>query len=105
MAASLLNHQLSDIMSDNRGAVKDKSDKMSDNLLFPWQCRAARAAIGWDAGTLSEKSGVSRAQISAFENGRSQLQARNAEAIILAFEAAGVMINAAGCICRAEGEP
>jgi transcriptional regulator with XRE-family HTH domain len=75
---------------------------MSEKMLFPWQCRAARAAVGWDAGTLSEKSGVSRAQISAFENGRSQLQARNIEAIVLAFEAAGVMINASGCVCRVE---
>jgi len=72
---------------------------MSDKLL-PWHCRAARAAIGWDAGTLAKESGVSRAQISAFENERSRLQRANVEAVLAAFDRAGVYFDENGCVCR-----
>jgi transcriptional regulator with XRE-family HTH domain len=72
---------------------------MSDNF-EPWQCRSARAAIGWDAGTLSKEAGVSRAQISAFENGHSKLQKGNVESIVAAFERAGVYLDEKGCVCR-----
>jgi transcriptional regulator with XRE-family HTH domain len=76
---------------------------MSDNI-EPWQCRSARAAIGWDAGTLSKEAGVSRAQISAFENGHSKLQKGNVESIIAAFERAGVYLDERGCVCRRAGQ-
>ncbi len=72
---------------------------MSDNI-EPWQCRAARAALGWDAGTLSKEANVSRAQISAFENGHSRLQRANVEAIVAAFDRAGVYLDDSGCVCR-----
>jgi transcriptional regulator with XRE-family HTH domain len=72
---------------------------MSDKF-EPWHCRSARAAIGWDAGTLSKKAGVSRAQISAFENGHSKLQKANEESIISAFEHAGIYFDEKGCVCR-----
>jgi transcriptional regulator with XRE-family HTH domain len=72
---------------------------MSDKF-EPWHCRSARAAIGWDAGTLSSEAGVSRAQISAFENGHSKLQKGNVESIIAAFERAGVYFDEKGCVCR-----
>jgi transcriptional regulator with XRE-family HTH domain len=76
---------------------------MSDNFLA-WHCRAARAAIGWDAGTLAKAAGVSRAQISAFENERSKLQRANIEAIVAAFDRAGVYFDEGGCVCRRPGD-
>jgi transcriptional regulator with XRE-family HTH domain len=76
---------------------------MSDKF-EPWHCRSARAAIGWDAGTLSSEAGVSRAQISAFENGHSKLQRGNVESIIAAFDRAGVYFDEKGCVCRRTGQ-
>jgi hypothetical protein len=77
---------------------------MSDKLK-PWQCRAARGALGWDAGTLSNEAHVSRAQISAFENGHSKLQRANVEAIISALDRAGVCFDERGAVFLREPTP
>jgi len=72
---------------------------MSNNV-DPWQCRAARAALDWSASKLEEESGVSRKTLTEFEGGKRKMQRANVEAILAAFDRAGVYFDESGCVCR-----
>lgn len=72
---------------------------MSNNF-EPWQCRAARAALDWSATTLEKESGVSRKTLTDFEGGKRRMQAANVNAILAAFDRAGVYFDKSGCVCR-----
>lgn len=61
-------------------------------VLTPKLCRAARALTGWQQAELSEKSGVPKPTISAFETkpDTGRMATLNAKAIIGAFEMEGL---------------
>jgi transcriptional regulator with XRE-family HTH domain len=61
-------------------------------VLTPSLCRAARGLVGWQQLDLSEKSGVSKSMIGAFEakGGQATMSPVHSDAIIAAFEAAGL---------------
>ena len=70
------------------------------NFFEPWQCRAARAALDWSASTLEKESGVSRKTLTDFEGGKRKMQAANVQAILAAFDRAGIYFDNSGCVCR-----
>lgn len=70
------------------------------NYLEPWQCRAARASLDWSATRLETESGVSRKTLTDFEGGKRKMQAANVEAVLSAFDRAGVYFDEKGCVCR-----
>lgn len=61
-------------------------------VLTPRLCRAARALLGWQQSDLSEKSGVPKPTISAFETKAEtgRMATLNAKAILAAYEANGL---------------
>ena len=56
----------------------------------PEQCRAARAFLNWSQSKLAEASGVSRETIINFERDSHTPHASNLNALIKAFEEAGI---------------
>lgn len=56
----------------------------------PEQSRAARAFLNWSQSKLAEASGVSRETIINFERDSHTPHASNADALMKAFEAAGI---------------
>ena len=58
--------------------------------MTPQQCRAARALLTMEQGTLAEASGVARNTIIDFEAGKRTPQARTVAALRAALESAGV---------------
>jgi transcriptional regulator with XRE-family HTH domain len=73
------------------------------NTFEAWQCRAARAALDWSATTLEKESGVSRKTLTDFEGGKRKMQSANIEAVLSAFDRAGVYFDEKGCVCRRTG--
>jgi len=68
---------------------------MSEIILSPGQCRAARALIGWTRADLSEKANVSQATLADFESGKPRnLYPRTLDDIQRTLEAAGVIFIA-----------
>lgn len=66
--------------------------------------KAARALIDWNAVELAEKANVSHDTIRSFESGRTAtLNARNQEAVISAFEEAGIQFLESGEIASGPG--
>jgi transcriptional regulator with XRE-family HTH domain len=59
----------------------------------PVQAKAARVALGWSQAKLAGASGVSTSSIKGFEYGRKLPSAGIREAIELALEAAGAVLN------------
>ena len=57
--------------------------------MTPMQCRAARAALGWNLQRLAEQAGVAINTANSFERGRDVLYS-NVNRIQAALEAAGV---------------
>jgi transcriptional regulator with XRE-family HTH domain len=58
-------------------------------MISPAQCRAARGLLDWTPQELARRAGLSFLSIQAFERGRA-ISDTDVQAIILAFEAAGV---------------
>ena len=54
------------------------------------QCRAARQLLNWKASDLADASGVSARAISDFESGQSVFRQDRMQAIVDAFESAGI---------------
>ena len=55
-----------------------------------WQCRAARALVGWSQDELAEASKVGKATIANFELGKTKPYGRTLDDLIETLEAAGV---------------
>ena len=59
--------------------------------------KAARALVDWNAVELAERANVSHDTIRSFESGRTAtLNAKNQEAVLSAFKAAGVQFLESG---------
>ena len=54
------------------------------------QCRAARALLNWSQSDLAERSGAAQRTIADFERGLTRPYRRTLDAMIAAFEAAGI---------------
>lgn len=63
---------------------------MTENMIIPSQCRAARALLKWSRAALAEMSRVSERTITDFERGARTPQASTKLALKTAFEKAGV---------------
>ena len=59
--------------------------------ILPAQCRAARALLDWSQNELGEQSKVDQKTITDFERGNRTPHPRTLEALVKAFEAAGVV--------------
>lgn len=70
------------------------------NIIEAWQCRAARGALGWSAEKLAEEAGISRKTLTDFEGEKRKMQVANADAVMKAFDRAGVYFDGSGCVCR-----
>ena len=66
----------------------------------PAQCRAARGALGWSQTDLSERSGVSKSTIAAFELGHIAPHRRTLRDLVEAFEMIGVTFCKNGLLWR-----
>jgi transcriptional regulator with XRE-family HTH domain len=60
-------------------------------VIYPAQCRAARALVNWSQSELEAASKVAKKTIADFETEKRQPYGRTLEAIRAALEAAGVM--------------
>ena len=69
--------------------------------MTPAQCRGARALLNWSQADLVEKSGVTQKTITDFERGLTRPYGRTLDAIISAFEAAGIEFINRGVRMRA----
>ena len=58
-------------------------------MIFPVQCRMARAAVGWGVRELATAAKVSIDTVARFERG-DELKDRTVEAMMRALEAAGI---------------
>ncbi len=58
--------------------------------LTPCQCRAGRGFLNWTLEDLSQASHISRISLNNFEQGKGNLKADTTDAIVSAFETAGV---------------
>jgi transcriptional regulator with XRE-family HTH domain len=67
----------------------------------PEQCRAARGLLDWTQSDLVSRSGVAQKTVADFERGLTKLQQRTLNAIIAAFEAAGIEFINRGVRMRA----
>lgn len=70
------------------------------NIFEAWQCRAARAALGWSAEKLADEAGLSRKTLTDFEGEKRKMQSANIDAVLAAFDRAGVYFDDKGCVCR-----
>ncbi|WP_375458327.1 helix-turn-helix domain-containing protein [uncultured Enterovirga sp.] len=73
-------------------------------MLTRAQCRAARAGLEWRREDLATRAGLAERTITDFERGAREPHTNNKIAIRRAFEAAGVVFTAEGCLCL-PGEP
>lgn len=65
---------------------------MSENILSPEQCRAARALLDWTRAELAIKAAVGQATLADFEGGKPRnLYSRTLSDIRRALEEAGVI--------------
>lgn len=62
---------------------------MASKIIFPWQCRAGRVALGFSAQELADMSGVSHRTIGTFER-ELPVSGESVEKIVQALERAGV---------------
>ena len=70
--------------------------------MSPAQCRAARALLNWSQSDLVEHCGITKKTIADFERGTTtRPHARSFQAIITAFEAAGIEFINRGVRMRA----
>ena len=69
--------------------------------MTPAQCRAARALLDWSQLDLVERSGVTQKTITDFERGSTRPYRRTLDAIVAAFEAAGIEFINRGVRMRA----
>lgn len=70
--------------------------------MTPAQCRAARGLVNWSQTELGERSGIALRTIADFERGvKKRPYPRTLDAIIAAFEAAGVEFINRGVRMRA----
>ena len=63
---------------------------------MPAQCRAARALVDWSIDRLSDASGVSGENITAFENGSRKIEPLSVGALQTALEQGGTQFMAEG---------
>ncbi len=61
-------------------------------ILWPLQCRMARAALGWGVRDLAAAAKVSVDTVARFERG-AELKERTVDSLQRAFEAAGVQLG------------
>ena len=59
-------------------------------MLTPATCRAARALVDWTQFDLGSRAGVPAGTVRDFEAGEQALTARESNAIVAVFEAAGL---------------
>ena len=59
-------------------------------MISPNQCKAARALLGWKQSDLAEAAAISLSTVRDFELGQRKPIARNRQAILDAFSAAGI---------------
>lgn len=71
---------------------KNRSRYPAD-MIFPEQCRAARAWLGWPQPELAKRAGVGLSTIRDFETGTRTPIPNNRQAIQGALEAAGVQFE------------
>lgn len=73
------------------------SKEMSQNTTdwFPSACRAARAWLGWSAGDLASRLGITQRQVQRIEAGENQSDRRR-EKIAAVFLEAGISISPQG---------
>lgn len=69
-------------------------------MLFPEQCRASRAWLGWSQEDLAKRANVGLSTLKDFENGKRSPMRNNLEAISRVLESAGV-----GLIFDEAGDP
>ncbi len=58
--------------------------------MTPKQCRAARAMLNWNVEILAYRSKIADTTIQKFEQGKTNPRRRSIEAIVAAFEKAGI---------------
>ena len=59
-------------------------------MISPNQCKAARALLGWTQEQLAVTAGIGISTVREFELGQRKPIARNRQAILNAFSAAGI---------------
>jgi transcriptional regulator with XRE-family HTH domain len=69
--------------------------------MLPAQCRAARGLLDWTQLDLVKYSGVAPKTVADFERGLTKLHRRTLDAIISAFEVAGIEFINRGVRLRA----
>ncbi len=67
-------------------------------MILSNQCRAARGLLGWTQEQLAKNAGVGLSTVRDFELGSRKPISRNRDAILNAFEKAGVIFLADGDI-------
>jgi transcriptional regulator with XRE-family HTH domain len=67
---------------------------ITQNILNPAQCRAARALLDWSQGDLEAAAQVARKTIADFEGGGRRPYGRTVEALQAALESAGIQFIA-----------
>lgn len=67
----------------------------------PAQCRAARGLLDWTQSDLAKQSGVAQKTVVDFERGLTKLHRRTLDAMVTAFEAAGIEFINRGVRMRA----
>ena len=70
--------------------LEQEQEIVASEPISPAQCRAARALLAWTLGDLSRRSGIGATSLGAFEGERAGLQLRNAKALRVTLEQAGV---------------
>ncbi|HUN86138.1 MAG TPA: helix-turn-helix domain-containing protein [Terracidiphilus sp.] len=70
--------------------------EVDSRTLSPTQCRAARALLGWNQQDLAQRANVGTSTIADFEREKRTPVNANVDAIIAAFEAAGIRFLAGG---------
>jgi transcriptional regulator with XRE-family HTH domain len=78
------------------GAVFKRRANIQQDEISPNQARTARRWVGWTMAELADKSGVSIATISRFENGKRIPSIINVSRISKTLEAAGVEFTNGG---------
>ena len=63
---------------------------MACAMLFPEQCRAARAWLGWSQEDLAKRANVGLSTLKDFENGKRSPMRNNREAMRRVLEDAGI---------------
>ncbi|WP_042693635.1 helix-turn-helix domain-containing protein [Azospirillum sp. B506] len=67
---------------------------MTESVIFPDQCRAARALLNWSQADLAERAKVAKQTLADFERGARTPYARTLADIRAALEGAGIQFIA-----------